>query len=92
MPDQVLCLLADLPDPGAKGPFRVGDTLVFVVHVDGVVRAYVDSCPHAFAPLEMEPDRFLDISRQHILCSLHGAHFDPSSGRCLMGPCQGRGR
>lgn len=85
-----LCALADLPDPGAKGPFRVGGTNIFVVRHGARVRAFVDSCPHAGAPLEMEPDQFLDLTRGYVLCSLHGAHFDPADGTCVLGPCRGR--
>jgi len=88
--EQVLCLLSDLPDPGAKGPFRVGTVDVFVVHQGGRIRAWENSCPHAYAPLEMEPDRFLDLTRTYVLCSLHGAHFDPDTGICVLGPCKGR--
>lgn len=44
-----LCLLSDIPDPGAKG-FAVthgGQRVkVFVVRRDGEVFGYVDSCPH----------------------------------------------
>lgn len=90
MDTPVLCLLTDLPDPGAKGPFRVGDVSVFIVRHGRRVRGFVDSCPHAFAPLEMEPDRFLDLTGEYVLCSLHGAHFDPDSGACVLGPCRGR--
>lgn len=90
MAEQVLCLLSELSDPGSKGPFRVGDTNVFVVRQGDQVRAWVDSCPHAFAPLEMEPDRFLDLTGTYVLCTMHGAHFDPLDGACAMGPCKGR--
>jgi nitrite reductase/ring-hydroxylating ferredoxin subunit len=90
LPDHVLCSLADLPDPGAKGPFRVGDTVVFVVRHGSQVRAFIDSCPHAQVPLEMEPDHFLDLTGGYVLCTMHGAHFEPDSGLCVMGPCKGR--
>lgn len=90
MPDHVLCSLSDLDATGAKGPIRVGDTTIFVVRQDGQIRAWVDSCPHAFAPLEMEPDRFFDLTGSYVLCTLHGAHFEPTTGHCVMGPCKGR--
>lgn len=90
MSEQILCTLSDLDATGAKGPIRAGNHAVFVVRVDNVVRAYVNSCPHAFAPLEMEPDRFLDLTGTHVLCTMHGAHFDVVSGTCIMGPCKGR--
>lgn len=91
----IVCTLAELGDPGAKGPFRVsledGERAVFVVRVGGRVAAYVDSCPHVGAPLEPDPDQFLDLTGTEIMCSLHGARFDPTSGRCTWGPCRGRG-
>ncbi|MGE5516458.1 MAG: Rieske (2Fe-2S) protein [Bacteroidota bacterium] len=90
VPDHVLCSLSDLDATGAKGPLWAGDTTVFVVRQDGQVRAWVDSCPHALAPLEMEPDRFFDLTGSYVLCTLHGAHFDPITGACVMGPCKGR--
>lgn len=90
MSEQVLCLLSDLADPGAKGPFRVGSVDVFVVRQGDSIRAWENSCPHAFAPLEMEPDRFLDLTGTYVLCTLHGAHFEPDSGVCVLGPCKGR--
>lgn len=89
-----LCRLDEIPDPGARGPFAVeldgGRAAVFVVRRGGEVFAYVDSCPHAGAPLEMEPDRFLDLTGTEILCSLHGARFALESGLCVAGPCRGR--
>lgn len=89
-----LCALDDIPDPGAKGPFAViidGERVgVFVVRIDGHVTAFVDRCPHARAPLEMEPDQFLDLSGSEILCSMHGARFDPATGACVLGPCRGK--
>lgn len=86
----VLCLVDAMPDPGAKGPFKVGGKTVFVVRSAGKVYAYEDSCPHAFVPLEMEPDRFLDLTGTYLLCTMHGAHFDIATGACVAGPCKGR--
>ncbi|HLO75312.1 MAG TPA: Rieske 2Fe-2S domain-containing protein [Magnetospirillum sp.] len=96
MPDKVLCQLSDLDATGAKGPIRVagpdGRTVdVFVVRQDGAVRAWIDCCPHAFVPLEMEPDRFLDLTGGFVLCTMHGAHFDVDTGKCVQGPCRGLG-
>lgn len=86
-----LCAFDDLADPGAKGPFVVGGVSLFVVRKGGEVFAYRNSCPHVGAPLEMEPDRYLDSWGDAIVCSYHGAHFDLSTGACLLGPCRGKG-
>jgi nitrite reductase/ring-hydroxylating ferredoxin subunit len=89
-----LCALTDLPKHGAKGPFRlvIGAQVeaVFVVRQGQTVTAFIDRCPHVGAPLEMEPDHFLDLSKTEILCSMHGARFDPATGLCRLGPCKGR--
>lgn len=90
----ILCRLDDLADPGAKGPFVVdldGERKqVFVVRYDGQVRAYVNSCPHVGAPLEMDRDKFLDLTGSEIICAVHAARFDPLTGDCTWGPCRGR--
>lgn len=95
MPDQSFCALADIPDPGSKGPFNAvldgHDVAVFVVRRGQRVWGWINSCPHVRAPLEAEPDRFLDLTGHFILCAMHGAQFHMDSGRCVLGPCKGRG-
>lgn len=86
-----LCDFDDLAEPGAKGPFTVGGQRIFVVRKDDRVYAYVDSCTHVGAPLEMDEDKFLDSDASTILCSVHGARFDIETGTCLMGPCRNKG-
>ncbi len=85
--------LHSLPDPGARefalppNGFAFGG---FVVLVEGRVRAYVNLCPHARRPLNYLPDVFLDRNRAEIICTGHGARFDPDSGMCVSGPCVGQ--
>lgn len=90
----ILCRLDDLTDPGAKGPFVVdlnGERKqVFIVRYDGQVRGYLNSCPHVGAPLEMDRDKFLDLTGSEIICAVHAARFDPLTGDCTWGPCRGR--
>ena len=87
-----LCVLADIPDPGAKGfRFRDGDALFmgFVVRRGEDVHGYVDHCPHAGTPLALISDRFLTREGDLILCSTHGALFRIEDGACAAGPCPG---
>lgn len=82
--------MADLPETGSMG-FGDGSTeSVFAVCRDGIVRVYRNRCPHAGAPLNWMPHRFLDRSGEHIICSAHGALFDIDSGACVAGPCPGQ--
>lgn len=88
-----LCALSDLPDPGSRG-FTVetaeGTLELFVVRRAGLLRAYVNSCPHTGATLEWLPDAFLDATGELIQCGLHGALFLIDTGECVHGPCLGR--
>ena len=34
---------------------------------------------------------FFDLSGLYLICSTHGATYLPESGRCVAGPCSGRG-
>lgn len=93
MSGHLLCRLDELADPGSKG-FTVStaegeDLSGFVVRKGDQVYAYRNSCPHTGAPLEWQPDQFLDMADSFIQCSLHGALFTIEEGRCLRGPCVG---
>jgi nitrite reductase/ring-hydroxylating ferredoxin subunit len=87
-----VCRLDELADPGARG-FLVGEgdwpLRGIVVRVGPQVSAYVNRCPHAGHPLDLKPDHFLSPDRRHLVCSSHGARFEPRSGHCIAGPCTG---
>lgn len=87
-----LCALSDIPNPGSK-EFKLEqfDLPFFVVQKDGDIRAYVNSCPHTGAPLNWQPDKFLNYEQDLIQCSLHMAVFDIPSGQCIAGPCVNQG-
>jgi nitrite reductase/ring-hydroxylating ferredoxin subunit len=88
---QRVCAGADLAE---RGRAVVWDVLeygrpvrAFVLRFDGVVRAYLNRCAHVPAEMDWQPGEFLDLDRRVILCSIHGASYDPVSGRCVGGPC-----
>lgn len=86
----VLCSVEDIAEPGGKTfRYRVeGDLFAgIVVRFRGKVRGFIDSCPHAGAPLAYD-ERYL-FSGDHLLCSSHGALFGPLDGFCVAGPCVG---
>ena len=88
-----LCALEDLPDPGSRGfLYRADESLFlgFVVRRDGIVRGYIDRCPHAGMPLALFPNRYLTREGDLIVCSSHGALFRPTDGLCIGGPCAGK--
>lgn len=53
-------------------------------------RAYKNSCPHHYLPLNWNPHQFLDQNQQFIVCAMHLALFDKETGHCIAGPCAGK--
>jgi nitrite reductase/ring-hydroxylating ferredoxin subunit len=86
------CALVDLP-PGRTLKFRLrcGARGVegFVVNHAGEVRAWVNRCPHVGTPLDLWPNEFYTEDGSALICSTHGALYEPVSGACTAGPCAG---
>jgi nitrite reductase/ring-hydroxylating ferredoxin subunit len=61
----------------------------FVVRHDGELRAFVNRCPHLGVELDWQPGEFFEGTGLYLVCSTHGALFEPSSGYCFAGPCRG---
>lgn len=57
-------------------------------HATGVC-AFVNRCPHWNLPLNDRDGRIYDPATRSLRCSVHGALFDPDSGVCTSGPCEG---
>lgn len=91
--ERVLCRVAELAGTGCR-EFRLGGgdwpLKGFVVSVADGVRAYVNRCPHRALSLNLLPDRFLSADGSVIVCCMHGAVFEKSTGLCVAGPCPGR--
>jgi nitrite reductase/ring-hydroxylating ferredoxin subunit len=86
--------LEAIAEPGAI-EFHVGDGdwpfRGIIVRWEGGVYAYANSCAHLGHPLNIEPDRFFNPAGELLVCSSHGALFEPTSGKCVAGPCAGSG-
>jgi nitrite reductase/ring-hydroxylating ferredoxin subunit len=79
--------------PGHSATFRLarGPRTIeaFVVNHGGAYHAWVNRCPHAGTPLDTWPNEFFSEDGRHLVCSTHGAVFDPATGVCVEGPCPG---
>lgn len=91
--ESLICPSQALEEGGRGMRFRVnalgGAERGFVVRYDGEARAFVNQCPHAFTELDWQPGEFFDGAGLYLICSTHGALFDPASGLCVAGPCRG---
>jgi len=61
----------------------------FVLQVGEAFCAYINRCPHAGHALNLSPGAFFDRSGNYLICSSHGAMFEPGTGVCVAGPCPG---
>ncbi len=90
-----ICASEALVDGGRGVRFEVGvagrNVPAFVVRFHGVPRAYLNRCAHVAMELDWQPGEFFDADRVHLVCSTHGALYDPATGHCAGGACAGRG-
>ena len=92
-PLHALCRSGDLTDGGLAVPFDVvyaGQTCrAFAVRFEGRVHAYLNRCAHVAMEMDWQPNRFFDDTGRWLLCSTHGAVYQPDTGACSGGPCRG---
>jgi nitrite reductase/ring-hydroxylating ferredoxin subunit len=62
----------------------------FVVRYGGQAHAFINQCAHVPVELDWQQGDFFDLTRHYLICATHGAHYEPVSGKCVMGPCKGR--
>lgn len=84
-----VCRSVDLKETGLGVRFCVRQEEGFVVRYRGVVRAYYNRCPHRGLELDWQAGKFFDERGETLVCSVHGARYDPALGHCLGGPCRG---
>jgi len=78
-----LCAGADLAE---AGPAHVFDVLLwrrparaFALRFEGRVVAYMNRCAHVPTEMDWRPGEFLDTERRFIMCSMHGAVYEPTT-------------
>jgi nitrite reductase/ring-hydroxylating ferredoxin subunit len=91
----VLCESSALAERGRAIVFDVllwrQPARAFALRFEGRVVAYLNRCAHVPVEMDWQPGEFLDLDRRWIVCSIHGATYEPADGRCIGGPC-GRSR
>jgi nitrite reductase/ring-hydroxylating ferredoxin subunit len=79
--------------PGRTATFTLecGGRLVkgFVVNFEGRYSAWVNRCAHVGTPLDLWPNEFFTEDGRALICSTHGALYEPDTGLCTAGPCAG---
>jgi len=88
---QPLCASNELEERGRAHSFDVlqysQPARAFALRFEGQVVAYLNRCAHVPTEMDWQEGEFLDSDKQYIMCSIHGAVYDPLSGRCVTGMC-----
>jgi nitrite reductase/ring-hydroxylating ferredoxin subunit len=82
------CRASEIAEGSVRRIERATESLLLLRN-GGLLRCYVNRCPHQGTELDWAPGSFLDVSRRYIQCSTHGALFEPATGQCVSGPCVG---
>ena len=84
-----LCAL-DALSVGKARLVLVGTSNVMLIRTGAnQVCAYLNRCPHLGIPLAWQDSQLMSKDGNYLQCSSHGAQFDPATGDCISGPCQG---
>jgi nitrite reductase/ring-hydroxylating ferredoxin subunit len=91
---QWLCESSALQECDGSFTFEVlegGQTVsAFAVRFDNAAVAYLNRCAHVPAEMDWQPGQFWDMDKRFIVCSMHGALYEPADGLCVSGPCPGK--
>jgi nitrite reductase/ring-hydroxylating ferredoxin subunit len=89
--ERLICESGALADSGRGVRFEVEyfgrPAPAFAVRYAGRVHAYLNRCAHVAMELDWQEGVFFEPSGHDLLCSTHGAAYDPRNGQCLGGPC-----
>lgn len=91
--ERIICDSDALVDAGEGVRFEIvrGERAesAFVIRHGGKVHAYLNRCAHVAVELDWQLGKFFDVDGEHLICSTHGAIYEPSTGVCVQGPCKG---
>jgi len=93
--ERLICASHDLEDGGDGVRFEVsggdGKKSAFAIRHHGRVHGYFNRCGHVGVELDWQHGRFFDMTGLYLICATHGALYEPATGRCVGGRCNGKG-
>ena len=63
---------------------------VFLARHHGKLVAYENRCRHLPVSLDFFDGHFFTHDGQHFVCHNHNALYEPLTGLCIQGPCEGQ--
>jgi nitrite reductase/ring-hydroxylating ferredoxin subunit len=93
-PARLICESAALTEGGRGVRFSVlregKPVAAFAIRFNGRAHAYLNQCAHIPVELDWVEGEFFDCSGLYLICTTHGATYEPDTGHCIMGPCKGQ--
>ena len=91
----VLCTSAEVTEGSTRGvatPLGITPRVI-LTRLGGKLFGWLDRCPHypGGSPMAYREHAYLSGDKKHLCCYAHGALFDIVTGRCVRGPCLGKG-
>jgi nitrite reductase/ring-hydroxylating ferredoxin subunit len=62
----------------------------FLARFHGKLVAYENQCRHLPLRLDFDTGKFFTGEGEHFICQTHNAIYDPLTGLCVRGPCEGQ--
>ncbi len=94
MLQRMICNSEELQEKGKGVRFELPElgerVTAFVVRFNGTAYGYVNQCAHLPVELDWNAGDFFTQSQDFLICATHGAHYEPHTGHCVLGPCQGK--
>ena len=62
----------------------------FLIRHKNGLSGYINRCSHLALELDWNSGNFFDEDAEFLVCATHGALYEPDTGSCAGGPCNGR--
>ena len=72
-------------------PRKDRKTEAFLIKKDGKFYSYLNMCRHWTVGLDFDDNEFFSEDKVFLVCKNHGALYEPETGACQGGPCNGAG-
>lgn len=93
--ERLICASGELVDGSDGVRFETTcagrETPAFIVRHHGKVFGYLNRCGHVPVEIDWQQGKFFDHTGLYLICATHGALYEPDTGRCLAGRCDGKG-
>ena len=91
---RIICKSEELLEKGKGVRFSLPElgerVTAFAVRFNGVAYAYINQCAHLPVELDWNEGDFFTRELDYLICATHGAQYEPHTGYCVFGPCQGK--